>query len=88
METSHVAAKPKLLKTFARSAIRTHDLQITCLTLSNLSYPGMLISQVQLLFELPTVCLTSLLFPRVDAIPASIPITLARLDAIQASLYY
>ena len=87
METSHVASKPKLLKTLARSGIWTHDLQITCLTLSRMSYLGMLISWVQLLFELPSVCLTSLLFPRVDAIPASIPITLTRVNAIQASLY-
>ena len=39
METSHVDSKPKLLKTLARNKI-----QITCLTLSHLSYPGMLIS--------------------------------------------
>ena len=44
METAHVAFKPKLLKTLARSGIWTRDLQITCLTLSHLSYPGMLIS--------------------------------------------
>ena len=88
MESSHVASKSKLLKTLARSGIWTHNLQITCLTLSHLSYPGMLISTVQLLFELPSVGLTSLLFPRVDAISALTPITLARLDAIKASLYY
>ena len=87
METSHVASKPKLLKTLARSGNWTHDLQITCLMLSHLSYPGML-SWVQLLFELPSVCLTSLRFPQLDAILASIPITLALVDAIQASLYY
>ena len=88
METSHVASKPKLLKTLAWSGNWTHDLQITCLMLSHLSYPGMLISWVQLLFELPSVCLTSLRFPQVDAILASIPVTLALVDAIQASLYY
>ena len=88
METSHVASKPKLLNFLAWSRIWTHDLQITCLTLSHLSYPGMLISWVQLLFELPSVCLTSLRFPQVDAILASIPITLTLVDAIQASLYY
>ena len=88
METSNVASKPKLLKSFAWSRIWTHDLQITCLILSHLSYPGMLISWVQLLFELPSVCLTSLLFPCVDVLPLSIPITLAWVDAIQASLYY
>ena len=88
METSNVASKPKLLKSLAWSRIWTHDLQITCLTLSHLSYPGMLISWVQLLFELPSVCLTSLHFPCVDVLPLSIPITLARVDAIQASLYY
>ena len=88
METSHVASKPKLLKFLAWSRIWTHDLQITCLMLSHLSYPGLLISWVQLLFELPSVCLTSLRFPQVDAILASIPITLTLVDAIQASLYY
>ena len=40
MKTSHVASKPKLLKTLAWSGIWTHDLQITCLTLSHLSYQG------------------------------------------------
>ena len=34
METLHVASKPKLLKTLAWSGIWTHNLQITCLTLS------------------------------------------------------
>ena len=43
METSRVASKPKLLKRLARRVIWTHDLQVTFLTLSYLSYPGMLI---------------------------------------------
>ena len=43
METAHVASKPKLLKTLARSGIWTHDLQITCLTLSHIKGIGIII---------------------------------------------
>ena len=44
MEISHVPSKAKLLKTLARSGILTHNLQITCLTLSQMSYQGVLVS--------------------------------------------
>ena len=59
----------KAFTILARSGFWTHDQQVTCLPLSHLSYPGMLISYVQLLFEPLSVCLTSLPFPRVNAIP-------------------
>ena len=77
----------KAFTILARSGFWTHDQRVTCVPLSHLSYPGMLISHVQLLFEPLSVCLTSLPFPRVNAIPASIPISFKRLDAMQASTY-
>ena len=73
----------KAFTILARNGFWTHDQQVTCLPLSHLSYPGMLISHVQLLFEPLSVCLTSLPFPRVNAIPASIPISFKQLDAIK-----
>ena len=77
----------KAFTILARSGFWTHDQQVTCLPLSHLSYPGMLISYVQLLFEPLSVYLTSLHFPRVDAIPELMSISFMRLDAIQASTY-
>ena len=87
MENFTCNLETKAFTILARSGFWTHDQQVTCLPLSYLSYPGILISYVQLLFEPLSVCLTSLHFPRVDAIPESMPIYFTRLDAIQASTY-
>ena len=59
----------KAFTILARSGFWTHDQQVTCLPLSHLSYPGMLISYVQILFEPLSICLTSLHFPRVGRHP-------------------
>ena len=87
METSHVTSKIKLFTLQLGAGLNPRPTD-NISALSHLSYPRMVICYVQLLFEHLSVCLTSLLFPWADAIPASIPISFSRLDATEVSTYY